>query len=104
MTRARFLIRLGSMRKPDRSSNSESALPAVTEDQRRLTPAAARHAMGGPEAGDSARTLATLLLAAMLAAMPGCSLLKAPQKVVSAVVPGKNSALTDPLGLQVEIE
>src|SRR5262245_40031521 len=97
MTQAGFLIRLALMRKPDCSSISVRALPAVTEAWR-------RHGRRASETGDSARALAMLLLSVLLAATSGCSVLNAPQRVVTAVVPGKNSPPADPLGLQVEIE
>jgi len=45
-----------------------------------------------------------ILLAAVLALTPGCSLLRAPQKVVTAVVPGNRSSQLDPLDLQVQLQ
>jgi hypothetical protein len=46
----------------------------------------------------------TVLLTAVLTLTPGCSLLRAPQKVVTAVVPGTRSSQPDPLGLQLELQ
>jgi hypothetical protein len=47
---------------------------------------------------------ARLLLAAILALLPGCSLLRAPKTVVTAVVPKSRSSQPDPLHLQLQIE
>jgi hypothetical protein len=45
-----------------------------------------------------------LLLIAILALLPGCSLLRAPQTVVNTVVPRGHVAQPDPLELQVKID
>jgi hypothetical protein len=51
------------------------------------------------------RSLVLLVLLALLAIAPGCSVLRAPQAVVNTVVPiGKGNAQPDPLQLQVQIE
>jgi hypothetical protein len=41
---------------------------------------------------------------AMMVLLSGCSLLKAPQQVVTAVIPAKGSKMTDPLDLQMQVE
>jgi hypothetical protein len=47
---------------------------------------------------------AMILLAGMLALMPGCGLLQAPEKVVTAVVPGGKSSQPDPLDQQLQLQ
>jgi hypothetical protein len=41
---------------------------------------------------------------AALALLPGCSLLRAPEKVAHAIVPGKSSRQFDPVELQVQVQ
>ncbi len=48
--------------------------------------------------------LAAVLLVLILALLPGCSLLRAPQKVVSAVVPVPVSNKADPVELQAQLQ
>jgi len=54
--------------------------------------------------GRSGRAAATLLLAVTVALSPGCGLLRAPQKVITAVVPAGQSKGPDPLGLQLQLQ
>jgi hypothetical protein len=44
------------------------------------------------------------LLAGILALMPGCGLLRAPQTMVTAVVPGGRSSQPDPLDMQLQLQ
>jgi hypothetical protein len=50
------------------------------------------------------RSLAVLAMLALLITPSGCSLLRAPQTVVNAVVPGKANAQADPLELQEQLQ
>lgn len=45
-----------------------------------------------------------VLAAALLALLPACGLLRAPQKVVKEVVPAKRSSQPDPLDLQLQLQ
>ncbi len=52
----------------------------------------------------SHRLTATLLCAGLVALSAGCGLLRAPQTVMTAVVPGGQSKGPDPLGLQLQLQ
>jgi hypothetical protein len=45
-----------------------------------------------------------LLLVVIAAVLPGCSLLRTPEKVVTAVIPGGRSGQPDPLELQMQVQ
>jgi hypothetical protein len=45
-----------------------------------------------------------LLMLVMVALLPGCSLLRAPEKMISAVVPGDRSKQPDPVDLQMQVQ
>jgi predicted Zn-dependent protease with MMP-like domain len=45
-----------------------------------------------------------LLLVALLALLPGCSVLRAPQTVVNTVIPKGGTAPPDPMALQIQLE
>lgn len=56
------------------------------------------------ESGLADRAAGILLLGFIVALLPGCSLLRAPQKMVNAVVPVGQSKQPDPLELQVQVQ
>jgi hypothetical protein len=93
--------------KPGILSRLKSALPAARGQCAITTPLnAAKVRSGGYLAWIEplSSSIALILLAGIFALTPGCSLLRAPTQVVTAVVPGKASSQPDPVEEQIQLQ